>query len=193
MKTRNMIITAMFAALICISAYIVIPLPFSPVPITLQTLFVMMAGLLLPVTYSGLAVLIYLLLGAVGLPVFSGGASGIGSIVGPTGGYLIGFLVGSMVISMLVKSSKNKFAISFVSAIVGGIVVVYAFGVIWLAWKTDMGIQKAFVVGALPFLLGDFVKAFVATFVAVPLNKFFEQTGYMDSMKSSSDINKKAA
>ncbi len=193
MKTRNMIITSLFAALICIAAYIVIPLPFSPVPITLQTLFVMMAGLLLPFEYAGLTVVIYLLLGIVGLPVFSGGASGIGSIVGPTGGYLIGFLVGSMVISMLVKSSKNKFAISFVSAIVGGIVVVYAFGVIWLAWKTDMGIQKAFVVGALPFLLGDFVKAFVATFVAVPLNKFFEQTGYMDSMKSSSDINKKAA
>ncbi len=185
MKTRNMIITSLFAALICISAYIVVPLPFSPVPITLQTLFIMLAGLLLPVGYAGLVVIIYLLLGIIGLPVFSGGASGIGSLLGPTGGYLFGFLIGAMVISILVRTSSNKFTTSFISSIIGGIVVVYALGVPWLSYKTGMGIGKAFAVGAVPFLLGDILKALMATFVSVPLNKYFKQTGYIDSMKST--------
>ncbi len=178
MKTRDMIMVAMFAALICIGAYIVIPLPFSPVPITLQTLFIMMAGLILPVELAGMTVVIYLLLGIVGLPVFSGGGSGIGILFGPTGGYLVGFLIGVMVISFMVNKFKSNVMVEFISTVIGGIIVVYAIGVIWLSAKTGMGIAKAFTVGAVPFLIGDFMKAIVATVVAVPIRQYLKQSGH---------------
>ena len=161
---------SLFATLIAVSGYIMIPLPFSTVPVTAQTLAVMLAGSLLPIGHAAAGVLVFLMMGAVGLPVFSGGTAGLGIIVGKTGGYLIGFLAGAAVISLL-KGKRPGFLRLLTANAIGGIVVVYIFGVLWLNLVTGIGISKAIVFGALPFIPGDIVKIFVAAFISGKLSR----------------------
>ena len=164
-----MIYAGFFAALIAVLGYVVIPLPFSPVPITGQTLAVMLAGSVLTPLQAGLSVLTFIFIGAVGLPVFSGGAAGIGVIVGTKGGYLLGFLIGAIIIS-LIKGKGNSLPRMIFACITGGILIVYILGVPWLSYITGMGINKAITVGALPFIPGDILKAIIAGFIAKKIN-----------------------
>ena len=113
-------------------------------------------------------------MGAVGLPVFSAGRAGVGIIVGTSGGYLIGYLVGAIIISILVRKNKSKISM-FLSCLFGGIIVVHLLGVAWLGYLTGMGIQKAILVGSLPFLPGDILKAVIAVAIALRLNKEFKR------------------
>lgn len=156
-----MLYAAIFAALIAVLGYIIIPLPFSPVPITGQTLAVMLAGCVLTPLQAGLSVITFIFMGAIGIPVFSGATAGIGVILGTKGGYLLGFLIGSIVIS-LIRSKSNSIARMIFACILGGIIIVYVLGVSWLSHVTGMGIYKAITVGALPFIPGDLFKAIVA-------------------------------
>ncbi|KUO74157.1 MAG: biotin biosynthesis protein BioY [Clostridia bacterium BRH_c25] len=169
-SVRDLCYISLFATLISVSGYIYIPLPFSTVPVTAQTLAVMLAGSLLPVGHAAASVLIFLLMGAIGLPVFSGGAAGLGIIIGKTGGYLIGFLAGAVFISAL-KGKRTDFLRLLTVNAVGGILLVYAFGVFWLNYITGLGISQAIVLGALPFIPGDIVKIIVAALVTLRLKK----------------------
>ena len=169
-SVRDLSYISLFATLIAVSGYISIPLPFSTVPVTAQTLAVMLAGCLLPVGHAASSVLVFLLMGTVGLPVFSGGTAGLGIVLGKTGGYLIGFVAGAAVIAALKGRKPGFFRLLAVNAI-GGIVVVYAFGVLWLNYVTGIGISKAIIFGAVPFLPGDIVKAAVAALVSAKLSK----------------------
>lgn len=166
---RDMIYAALFAALTGVLGYLVIPLPFSPVPITGQTLAVMLAGCVLTPLQAGLSMITFLFLGAVGVPVFSGGRAGLGVIAGPSGGYLIGFLIGAVVISVI-KGKGDSFVRLILASVVGGIMVVYLIGVPWLASMTGMGISKAITAGALPFIPGDLFKAFAAGLIGKKIN-----------------------
>lgn len=166
---RDMIYAALFAALTGVLGYLVIPLPFSPVPITGQTLAVMLAGCVLTPLQAGLSMITFLFLGAVGVPVFSGGRAGLGVIAGPSGGYLIGFLIGAVVISV-VKGKGDSVVRLILASVVGGIMVVYLIGVPWLASMTGMGISKAITAGALPFIPGDLFKAFAAGLIGKKIN-----------------------
>lgn len=168
-KLKDMMYSSMFAALISVLAYVVIPLPFSPVPVTGQTLAIMLAGLVLEPAQAFLSVLIFILLGAAGVPVFSGGRAGIGVLAGTSGGYIIGFLVGAVIISLLCKKTNNVWKLG-VSAVIGGIIVVYLFGVPWLGYITGMGVKEAVIAGALPFIPGDIFKVVVATILAKRIN-----------------------
>lgn len=161
MSTRDMILIAMFSAIIAILGYVTVALPISPVPITGQTLGIMLIGLLLTKKQAFYSVLVWILVGAAGAPVFSGGRAGIGVLFSPTGGYIIGFLVGAYVISVLKGDSPNILRMSL-AALAGGIFAIYMFGVPWLAYSTGMDIYTAFTKGALPFLIGDIIKVFIA-------------------------------
>lgn len=169
-SVRDLSYISLFATLIAVSGYISIPLPFSTVPVTAQTLAVMLAGSLLPVGHAAASVLVFLCMGAVGLPVFSGGTAGLGIIIGKTGGYLIGFLAGAVLISLLRGRKPGFFRMLTVNAI-GGILVVYVFGVLWLNYVTGIGISKAVIFGALPFIPGDIVKIIVAALITQKLSK----------------------
>jgi biotin transport system substrate-specific component len=139
----------------------------SSVPVTLQTLGVMLTGLLLGARLGTLAVLVYLAIGAVGVPVFAGGAAGLAPFSGPTGGYLVGFAVGAFVIGLIARRSRQfRPVIGFVACVVGGILVVYAIGVPVLAWRLDLDFGTALRTGATIFLPGDLIKAVLATVVA---------------------------
>ncbi|MBU2700507.1 biotin transport system substrate-specific component [Sporomusaceae bacterium BoRhaA] len=169
-KYANLTYPAFFAALTVIMSFISIPLPFNPVPITGQTLAVMLTGSILSVRQAGWSILTYLLIGAVGLPVFSGFSGGIGVLLGPTGGYLLAYFPGVMLIALL-KGKNNKIWPLALANIIGGIGVVYLVGVTWLSVFTGMGIQKAMMVGALPFIPGDIIKLGMATVLGREINK----------------------
>ncbi|MEN1761784.1 biotin transporter BioY [Anoxynatronum sibiricum] len=156
---------ALMAALISISSYIAVPLPFSPVPVTAQTLAIMLCGMLLTVRQSFYTLSVYLLLGTIGLPIFAGGGSGLGIIMGPTGGFLFGFLLAAVFISLTKGDQPSLWRYGLVNAI-GSLVVVNLAGVPWLAWATGMDLPQAFAVGFMPFLPGAIIKLVIATLLA---------------------------
>lgn len=171
LNTRTMTTIGLLVAVCAVCAQISIPLPFSPVPFTLQTLAVMVTALLLG-GYGPLAILVYLAAGMVGLPVFSAGGAGFGVVAGPTGGFIWGFLVGAIVISLL----KNRLPISrtwlrytIVAAL--GLVPVYGLGMIQLAVVTDISLGAAFMGGVFPYLPLEAVKVLLAVRLVTALEK----------------------
>ena len=106
-KVVDFIYAAMFAALIAVLGLISIPLPFSPVPVSGQSLGIMLAGSILTAKQAAFSVLTFVLIGAAGVPVFSGLAGGLGVVIGPRGGYYLGFLIGAIVIALLRGQSSN--------------------------------------------------------------------------------------
>jgi biotin transport system substrate-specific component len=169
-KVVNFVYPAMFAALISVLGLISIPLPFSPVPVTGQSLGVMLAGSSLTVRQAGSSVLTFIMLGAVGVPVFAGMTGGLGIVLGPRGGYLLGYLVGAIVIALLVRQSGSFWRLIGAN-LFGGIFIVYLFGVIWLSFVTGMGLEKAITAGALPFIPGDILKVVATVFIGSAVNK----------------------
>lgn len=160
---------AMFGALTAGGAYISIPLP--PVPITMQTLFVNLAGALLGGYLGAMSQIVYILLGVIGLPVFAGGKAGAGVLLGPTGGYLIGFVVGAYVIGKLTAIRKNPGVVWLVGAMVLGISMVYMLGLTQLIVVAKLDFERAIAVGLLPPLPGDILKIIIAALIVVKARK----------------------
>lgn len=156
---------SLLTALIAVSSYIVIPLPFSPVPVTGQTLAIMLCALLLTPKQASLTLVVYLLIGVSGVPVFAGGASGPGVILGPTGGFIIGFIPMAFFISFFKGSSPGLIRYFIVSAL-GSLVVLNLIGVPWLSWSAGISLSQAITVGFWPFLPGGIFKLFVAVLMA---------------------------
>ena len=154
-----------------------VPIPGTPVPITLQTFVVMLAALMLPWKQAGAAVLMYLAAGAAGLPVFAGGTSTL-ALVGPSAGFLFGFLPGVVAIALLRgKSDTSSFAAAartagryLLAALVGGVVVVYAFGFVIQSALTGAPLA-AVALASMGFVVGDAIKAVVASLAAAGLSK----------------------
>ena len=151
------------AALIAVGAYISIPI--GPVPIVLQNFFVLLSGLLLGRRWGLISVSVYLIAGAVGLPVFAGGSGGVGRLLGPTGGYLVGFLPAVFMVGLISERKGNQVLLDIV-AMLCGTVLIYLLGVTWLKFVTGMTASKALMVGMYPFLPGDALKIAVAVPVA---------------------------
>lgn len=168
-ELRKMVFASLFAALTAAGAYIEIPLPFSPVPVTLQVFFVLLAGSMLKSKWGSLSMVVYTLLGIAGLPVFSGGSSGIGVLFGPTGGYIFGFILAAFFIGKLSEKAesvgKSGFAVNALNMSTG-ILVIYALGVFQLMMVAEMELGKAIALGAIPFLPGEIVKTSVAAYIA---------------------------
>ncbi|WP_409069501.1 biotin transporter BioY [Clostridium sp. FAM 1755] len=175
LEVRDMIYSALFATIIGVSSYITIPLPISPVPITAQGLAVMLAGCVLTPVQAALSMVTFLFMGAIGIPVFSGGTAGIGVILGKTGGYLIGYLIGVIIISLLVRKNKSLVRM-LIACFIGGIVVVHILGSAWLGQVTSIGIKKAFLLGSVPFIPGDLIKVIVAVLIGRKLEKQIKKT-----------------
>jgi biotin transport system substrate-specific component len=160
---RMTVYTALMAALMAAGAYIVIPV--GPVPIVLQNLFIMLAGLLLGPRWGAASVGLYLLAGAFGLPVFAGGSGGLAKFAGPTGGYLVGFLPAVYLIGRISRQNRRR-AFWDVLAMVLGTAVIYALGATWLKVWTQLSFEKALATGVLPFLIGDALKIAAAVPIA---------------------------
>ena len=163
-KPQNLRMTvycALFTALIIIGAYISIPIPIGPVPITLADFFVMLTGFFLGAKYGFLTVVLYLALGTIGLPVFSNGGSGFAFLFGPTGGFLFGYLFLVVGIGLFIDNLKSSFIIDLLALLVGN-VLLYAVGITWLRVTLDMTWSAAVLAGLIPFIPGTIVKIIVA-------------------------------
>ena len=173
-QLQRIVTASLMAALIAVGAYLAIPI--GPVPIVLQNLFVLLAALLLGGRWGLAAVGIYLLVGAIGLPVFSGGKGGLAHFMGPTGGYLVGFAVCAYVTGSLTERGSGRTAADIAAVVVGSLLV-YACGIPWLKAVTGMPWQKAFMVGMVPFLIGDLLKAAAAILLARSLRPLINRLG----------------
>lgn len=171
--STDLALIASFAALIAVLG-IVPPIAIGlPVPITLQTMGVMLAGLILGARRGALAVLVFLALVAVGLPLLSGGRGGLGVFAGPSAGYLVGFVAGAFATGWIMERLAGRvhlIAAALTAAVVGGIAVVYAFGIPVLVWRTD-----STALAGLAFVPGDLIKAALATAVTVGVHRALPQ------------------
>lgn len=163
-SVKGIVYAALMGALTAVGAYIVIPLP--PVPITAQTFFLNLSAVLLGGPLAALSQVIYLLLGIVGMPVFSGGKAGLGVLFGPTGGYLIGFAASALLMGIIVQKKKSAGIFWYIFAMTVGMAVIYAFGIIQLSFISNLTLKKALIAGALPFIPGDIIKVLLAAIVA---------------------------
>ncbi|HET9657607.1 MAG TPA: biotin transporter BioY [Kineosporiaceae bacterium] len=168
MPARDLALIAVFAAFLAALGFPgALTVPGLTVPITAQTLGVMLAGCVLGARRAALAVLTFLVLVAAGLPLLAGGRGGLGVFASPTAGFLVGWVIGAWVIGRMVELWRHRFALGWgiLANVVGGIAVIYAIGVPVMAQRSGSTLAKAFA-GATVFLPGDLIKAVVAAVVA---------------------------
>jgi len=184
LKTKDIALIALFAALIVVFGFIPpIPMPGVPVPVTLQTFGVMLAGLILGPKRAGLVLLLYVVMALIGMPVLPGGRAGLAVLAGPTAGFLLGLIPGAVLTGWLagrppraaglvqVRSVAGwQIARCWLACMVGGVLVVYAFGIPWMASVAGMDLSKALWV-MLVFVPGDTAKALVAAVVAQQIRR----------------------
>ncbi|MBA7670477.1 hypothetical protein ES703_78623 [subsurface metagenome] len=147
---------AIFTTLTTLGAFVRIPLPFTPVPLTLQTFFVLLGGAMLGSAAGSSSQSLYLILGASGLPVFAGARGGLSHLAGPTGGYLIGFVVAAYLVGKVVERKDSS--IWLILAMLAGTGVIYLLGGLRLAHFLRIGIKQTLYLGVIPFLPGDILK-----------------------------------
>lgn len=162
--TRRMVLIALVTAVTCILAPFAVPIPISPVPISLTNLVLLISIYVLGWKDATLSFLIYLLLGAVGLPVFSGFSGGLGKLAGPTGGYLIGFIFMTILAGIFVERFTDKRYLIIIGMILAT-AVAYVFGTAWLAFQMELPFTAALSIGVLPYLPGDTAKIIIAVII----------------------------
>lgn len=176
MKTRDYVLCGLFAAILCVSAFITVPLFFTPIPLTMQVLAVAVTAAVLGGKRGAIAVLIYVMLGCFGLPVFSGMKGGIGVVAGATGGFIWGFIpqafiAGTICDRVFATGKGGKEIVMVIAALSLGLCILYVCGAIQLMNVANMGISKALGAAVLPFIPFDLFKIAVAAFIAVNLRK----------------------
>jgi biotin transport system substrate-specific component len=163
-RTRIIAYSAAFIGLIAMGSWISIPI--GTIPVTLQTLFVLLAGIVLH-RFGAIPVLLYIILGALGLPLFHNGMTGIGVLLGPTGGYMIGFVFAALIAGLAYETKSRAIRIAGLAA---ATIIIYIFGVAWLMISLHMGFLPAVTAGVLPFIFFDLVKAGAAYLIAPRLS-----------------------
>ena len=169
-KIYSMTKVAICVSLLSVVSYFALPLPMTPVVISLQSLAVGIIALILSPGQCAWAMVLYLLMGALGLPVFSGGTAGVGKLFGPTGGFYFGFLISAVAVSALKGKEINLRRYTAVT-IALAVPIQHICGVIMMCIHNGFDIRSAFVSVSLPFIAVDFVKAFSAAVLAVAINK----------------------
>ena len=165
---------AICVALLCVSAYISFPLPFASAMVTALTVTMNLAAFILTPQQTLVVMLMYTAIGAAGLPVFVGGAAGIGEIFGPRGGFLIAFIVAYPIVSCL-KGRSISFKRYSLMAILVGIPITYIGGLASLMFFMHLSLLQAVMAAVVPFIPGDIFKAVLAAWLGVRLNRFFAQ------------------
>jgi biotin transport system substrate-specific component len=185
---RGVAFSSLFAALVVVFGFVSIPLGFTPVPITLQTLAVMLAGGLLGAGYGFFSLFIVVALTALGFPLL-GGKGGISVLLGPTAGYVWMWPIAALLIGWVVQKLKQKgiveFLVIFLAMEVFGSLLLYVTGVPWLAHVAKLPFDKAMVAGCYPYLVGDAVKALAATAIVISLRRVFPVQRLVGSGSSS--------
>lgn len=161
-RSRDIGLVLAGAALLILGSRVSLPLPGNPVPLTLQTLAVLLVGGSLGFRRGVLSIALFVALGLVGLPVFAESRSGLTAILGTTGGYLVGFIVAGALVGRLAELGWDRHIGGSVGMNLLGSLVIYVVGVPWLAVVAGLSIGDAVRLGVVPFLVGDAVKLLVA-------------------------------
>jgi Uncharacterized conserved protein len=159
---------ALMAAVLCVLGPLVIPV--GPVPISLVPLVILLSVYILGTKRGTISVLLYLFIGAVGVPVFSGFAGGFGKIAGPTGGYMLGYIFMALIAGWFIHRFYDKVIIQFLGMLLG-LLVLYAFGTAWLSISAGMSFKAALAAGVLPFAAFDIVKIIIAIVLGRTIKK----------------------
>ncbi len=158
-QTTRLLLCGLFAALTAVCSFISIPLPFSPVPINLATLSVFLAGGLLGFKYGTVSQLVYIALGAAGIPVFHNFTGGLGVLMGPTGGYIVGYAAAAFLTGLILHLFyEKKSGAALVLSMTAGLAACYIFGTVWFMVSTGAGLLPSLTACVFPFLLGDALK-----------------------------------
>ncbi|MBF2554756.1 biotin transporter BioY [Listeria marthii] len=163
-KLKFLVVDALFAVIIALLAQVAIPL--GPIPLTGQTFAIGLAATILGGRHGTISVLVYIVLGAVGIPVFQGMTAGIGIIFGPTGGFIIGFIFNALLTGWLLEKTKFTVPYAIVANILGAIVTLI-FGVLWLKVSTGLDWPAAFLTGMVPFIIPGIIKAVFAALLGI--------------------------
>jgi len=170
-KTKEIIFCALFAALTAILSQISIPLPFTPVPINLATVSVCLGAGLLGSKIGAISQVVYVIIGAIGVPVFANFTTGLGILAGPTGGYIIGYVVATILIGAIIKRfGENLYTYMIAMGI--GILGCYTIGTAWFMYVTKIGLFEALIMCVVPFLIGDMLKVVLSAFLVKRLKRF---------------------
>lgn len=162
-KTARLLISALFAALTAVCSFISIPLPFTPVPVNLATLSVFLAGGLLGWRYGTVSQMVYLLLGAAGVPVFHNFTGGFGVLAGPTGGYIVGYVVAAFLTGWILDHCKNPAQFPALAlSMTAGLFSCYLLGTAWFMASSASALIPALAACVFPFLPGDALKIIAA-------------------------------
>ena len=167
-RTKQMVLIALMTAVTCVLGPLSIPLPFSPVPISLTNFAIFLAIFILGMKNGTISFIIYLLLGAVGVPVFSSFRGGLQVLAGPTGGYLIGFIFLALIMGFALEHFDRKLVPTIIGMIIG-MAVCYAFGTVWLAKLLSLSFKEGLMMGVIPYLAGDAAKIIIAAIVGPKL------------------------
>lgn len=167
-RTKQMVLIALMTAVTCVLGPLSIPLPFSPVPISLTNFAIFLAIFVLGMKNGTISFIIYLLLGAVGVPVFSSFRGGLQVLAGPTGGYLIGFIFLALIMGFALDHFDRKLVPTIIGMIIG-MAVCYAFGTVWLAKLLSLSFKEGLIMGVIPYLPGDAAKIIIAAIVGPKL------------------------
>ncbi len=172
--TKTMTLIGLFTALLCIVAPMSIPIPISPVPLSLASLVVCFSAYLLGWKKGMICCLLYFLIGIVGVPVFSGFSAGFSKLAGPTGGYLIGYFFLAFFTGFFAETFPNARGIQLLGIIIGT-TFLYCFGTIWLAMVTNTTFLQAAVSAVIPFLPGDICKIVIVILLAPIIKRSVKQ------------------
>lgn len=175
-SVREMTMIALVTAVICIIAPFSIPIPISPIPITLALFALFLAGIILGKWKGVISAVLYLLLGMVGLPVFTGFTGGVQKLAGPTGGYLVGYIFLVFFIGLFVEKFPGKILMYFVGGILG-IVACYAFGTVWFVIQYKVGFLEALTMCVFPYIPLDLVKLVCAVIVGSQVRRILVRQG----------------
>lgn len=175
-SVRQLALIGLMTAVICVLGPLALSIPVSPVPISLGTLAIYFVVAVLGMKRGTVSVLIYILLGLVGVPVFAGFTAGPGKLFGPTGGYIIGFIFMALICGFFVDRFSNRIPF-YIFGMLLGTAVCYLFGTIWLGYQMELTFTKALMAGVIPYIPGDLVKLILATLIGFQLRKRLVKAG----------------
>lgn len=182
LRTKDLVLIALFAALTAIGAQLSIPI--GPVPITLQSLFCLLAGLILGAKGGAMSQILYVLMGLIGLPVFANGQAGLTFALKPTFGFVIGFILCAYIVGSL-SSKLNKNVFNYFLCSLVGTFIIYLFGIIFFYFNMkylvhkNLNLYTILKLTTIPFIPGDLLKSIVASLVAVPVSLRAKKEGYI--------------
>ncbi len=175
-KTKKMALIGLMTAVICVLAPFSLNLPFSPVPISLGTLAIYFVISVLGMKSGTVSVVLYILLGLVGLPVFANFSGGAGKLFGPSGGYIIGYIFMALICGWFTDKWADKAILRFLGMLLGT-ATCYLFGTAWLAYQMSLTFSQALMAGVIPFIPADLVKLVIAMLLGHQLRKRLLKAG----------------